>query len=97
MKNKNIIELKEYFYDENNEGYCVVMELCDHNLRDILNKYKPKGLPLNIINTIFIQLNEALKIMRDNDYTHRDLKSGNILIKNIDNNENNFFIKLTDY
>jgi serine/threonine protein kinase len=44
-----------------------------------------------------IQLNEALKIMRDNDYTHRDLKSGNILIKNIDNNENNFFIKLTDY
>ena len=29
MKNKNIIELKEYFYDENNEGYCIVMELCD--------------------------------------------------------------------
>ena len=44
-----------------------------------------------------IQLNEALKIMRDNDYTHRDLKPENILIKYIDNNENNFDIKLTDF
>ena len=43
MKNKYIIELKEYFYDENNEGYCIVMELCDGDLRQILNKYKPKG------------------------------------------------------
>ncbi len=73
------------------------MELCDSNLRDILNKYKPKGLPLNIINKIFIQLNEALKTMRDNDYTHRDLKPENILIKYIDHNENNFDIKLTDF
>ena len=73
IKNKYIIDLKEYFYDEINEGYCIVMELYDGNLRDILNKYKPKGLPLNIINKIFIQLNDALKAMRDKNYTHRDL------------------------
>ena len=69
IKNKNIIELKDYFYDGINKGYCIVMELCDGNLRDILKKYQPKGLPLNIINRIFIQLNEALKVIINNDYT----------------------------
>ena len=42
IKNKYIIELKDNFYDEKNNIYCIVMELCDENLRDILNKYKPK-------------------------------------------------------
>ena len=59
-KNKYIIELKDNFFDETNIGYCIVMELCDGNLKDILEKYK-EGLPLNMINKIFIQLNEALK------------------------------------
>ena len=49
IKNKYIIELKDYFYYEKNKCYCIVMELCDGDLRDILNKYKPKGLPLNIM------------------------------------------------
>ncbi len=28
IKSKYIIELKDDFYDEKNEGYCIVMELC---------------------------------------------------------------------
>ena len=78
IKSKYVIELKDNFYDEENEGYCIVMELCDGDLRMILNKYKPKGLPLNMINKIFIQLNDALKAMIDINYTHRDLKPENI-------------------
>jgi len=97
LKSKYIIELKDNFYDKENEAYCIVMELCDGNLRDILEKYKPKGLPLNMINKIFIQLNEALKVMIHNGYTHRDLKPENILIKYTDENKNNFDIKLTDF
>ena len=96
IKNKYIIGLKDNFY-EINEGYCIVMELCDGNLRDILKKYKPKGLPLNIINKIFIQLNEALKTMIYKGCIHRDLKPENILIKYIDNEQNNFDIKLADF
>ena len=96
IKHKYIIELKDNFYDEINEGYCIVMELCDDNLGDILKLYKPNGLPLNIINKIFNQLNEALKAMREKNYTHRDLKPENILIKYTDKN-NNFDIKLTDF
>ena len=97
MKNKYIIELKDYFLDEKNKGYCIVMELCDGDLRQILNKYKPNGLPINIINKIFIQLNEALNIMRNNKYYHRDLKPENILIKYTDKNKTNFDIKIADF
>ena len=43
IKSKYVIELKDNFYDEKNKGYCIVMELCDGDLRMILNKYKPKG------------------------------------------------------
>ena len=93
IKSEYIIKLKDNFYDEKNEGYCIVMELCDGDLRQILNKYKPKGLPLNLINKIFNQLNDALKAMIDMDYTHRDLKPENILIKYTDNNKINFEIK----
>ena len=97
IKNKYIIELKDNFYDEINKGYCIVMELCDGNLKDILNKYKPKGLPLNIIIKIFIQLNEALKTMINKDYIHSNLKPENILIKYTDINKINFDIKLSDF
>ena len=97
IKNKYIIELKDYFFDNINKGYYIVMELCDEDLRKILNKYKPKGLPLNIIKKIFIQLNEALKTMRENGLIHRDLKPENILIKYSDTNKTDFHIKLIDF
>ena len=70
------------------------MELCDGNLKDILEKYK-EGLPLNMVNKIFKQLNEALKTMINKEIIHRDLKPDNILIKYTD--KNNFDIKLTDF
>ena len=97
IKNKYIIDLKDNFYDNINKGYCIVMELCDEDLRIILNKYKPNGLSLNIINKIFIQLNDVLKEMRSKNYTLLNLKPENILIKYTDTNKNNFDIKLTDF
>ena len=71
------------------------MELCDSDLRKLLNEYQPKGLPLELINKIFLQLNDALKAMLEMNYIHRDLKPENILIKYTDNNNINFNIKLT--
>ena len=56
IKSKYIVEYKDDFYDKTNDGYCIVMELCDGDLRKILDENKPKGLPLNMINKIFIQL-----------------------------------------
>ena len=45
------------------------------------NKYKSNDSILNIINKIFIQLNNELKAMRLKNYIHTKLKSENILIK----------------
>ena len=94
--NKYIIRLIENFEIEN-QAHCIVMELCDGSLKDILKKYKPNGLPLDIIKKIFKQLNEALKTMIAEGITHRDLKPDNILIKYTDANKNDFDIKLTDF
>jgi calcium-dependent protein kinase len=97
LQNDFIIKLKDYFYDETYSGYCIVMELCDGNLKHFLNKYKPKGLPLKMIKGIFIQLNDALKTMLKKGFTHRDLKPENILIKYRDEEKTEFQIKLTDF
>ncbi len=97
IQNKYIIEYKENFFDIKNNGFCIIMELCDGNLRNILNNYKPNGLPLDLIIKIFKQLNEALKTMRESELIHRDLKPENILIKYTDTNKTNFDIKLADF
>jgi NIMA (never in mitosis gene a)-related kinase len=73
------------------------MKLCDRDLKDILNEYKSKGLPLNLIKKIFIQLNEALKTMKEKGIINKDLKPENILIKYSDNNKTNFDIKLNNF
>ena len=92
IKNKYIIDLIDNYYDEKNKGYYIIMELCDDDLRKILNKYIPNGLSINIIIKIFYQLNEAFNALREKNYIHRDLKPENILIKYI-----NFNIKLSDF
>ena len=95
IKSEYIVKIKENFYDEKYEGYCIVMDICDGDLSTILDKYKlkGKGLPFELIYKIFLQLNDVLKAMRKINYIHRDLKPKNILIKYTDNV--NFDIKLT--
>ena len=97
IKSEYVVKLIENFYDKSNQGYCIVMELCDSDLRKLLNEYKPKGLPLELIKKIFQQLNDVLKAMLKLDCIHRDLKPENILIKYTDNNKEKFDIKLTDF
>ena len=97
IKSKYIVKLKENFYDEKYEGYCIIMDICDSDLRTLLDKYKKKGkgLPFEFIYKIFLQLNDALKELNEKNCIHRDLKPENILIKYTDNV--NFDIKLTDF
>ena len=37
LNNRYIIKLKDNFYDKKFNGYCIVMELCDGDLRQIIN------------------------------------------------------------
>ena len=73
IKSEYIVKLIDNFYDEIYDGYCIVMELCDSDLNEILNKYKPKGLPLELIKKIFLQLNDVLKEMLEKNSIHRNL------------------------
>ena len=94
--NNNSVKCYEYFNNENN--FVIIMELCDQNLLQLLNKrIKEKGKGFNIeeIYDIMIQLNNTFKKMKENNIIHRDLKLENILIKYIDKEK--YIIKLSDY
>ena len=95
--NINSVECYEYF--DNKDNFIIIMELCDGNLLDLFNKKKEndKGLNIEELLKIMKQLNNAFKIMKENNIIHRDLKLENILIKYNDEDHKNYTIKLADY
>ena len=96
--NENSVKCYEYFKDENN--FVIIMELCDQNLDQLLNKRlkeKKNGFNIKEIYEIMKQLNNTFKIMKENKIIHRDLKLENILIKYKDKEHKNYIIKLSDY
>jgi len=86
------------YYDHysDNDYYYIIMEKCDGDLFDLLEKNK-SGFSEPKIKDILLQLNEVFKMMRAKNIIHRDLKPENIFIKYISNNSNDFIIKLGDF
>ena len=96
--NNNSVKCYEYFNNEDN--FVIIMELCDQNLSQLLNKKfdeEEKGFSSEEIYEIMNQLNNTFQIMYKNKIIHRDLKLENILIKYNDEEHKNYTIKLTDY
>ena len=96
--NNNSVKCYEYF--NNKENFVIIMELCDKNLLQLLNKKfeeEKKGFNSEEIYKIMKQLNNTFKIMKENNIIHRDLKLENILIKYYDKEKKNYIIKLSDY
>ena len=73
--------------------YNLVMELCDDNLYNYVQKNGK--VKIEIIQKILVQLNDVLRLMKSKNMNHRDIKPENILIKYI--NKNDFIIKLSDF
>ena len=92
--NINSVQLYEVY--DNEEEYVLVMEYCDDNLQNILNK-KKNGFNKDEIYDILSQLNNTFKIMSKKNIIHRDLKLDNILIKYDNNKKYKFIVKLSDY
>ena len=78
MKSKYSVEFIDYI--EKDDNIYIIMELCDGNLNDLLEK-KKRNLDIVTIIKIMNQLNEVLRLMHSKKIEHRDLKPENILIK----------------
>ena len=91
LKSEYSVEIYDYYNDDN--FYYIVMEKCDGDLKDLLDK--KKGFSTTEIKSILLQLNEVFKIMYSKNIIHRDLKPENIFIKYINNKD--FIIKLGDF
>ena len=87
--------LKYYTHFKENGCYYIVTELCDSDLKTYVEKEHTNRFTSEEIREIFIQLNNAFRIMRQHNIMHRDLKLANILIKNLDNGKKIF--KLGDF
>jgi len=82
-------------YDSNNEKILVI-EKCDENLRDYIEKDK-KIFKIEDIKNLFKDLNEVFYAMHKESIIHRDLKLENILVKYINKEENKIILKLIDF
>ena len=94
--NINAVKFHEYFENENE--FCIVMELCDGNLFQLLTKKKKdEGFNKDEIYDILNQLNNTFKIMYENKLVHRDIKLQNILFKYENKEKTKYIFKLADF
>ena len=96
--NENSVKYYESFETKNE--FVIVMEYYDENLSKFINvKFikEQKFFNSKEIYEFLKQLNNTFKIMKENKIVHLDLKPENIVIKYINNNKNDFIIKLFGY
>ena len=90
--NKNTIIFYEYFQTENE--FCIVQELCNGSLKDILRQ--KKKFTVKEIYQILSQLNNTFRILKKNNLSHKDLRLEKILIKKGEKEEDTIY-KLTGF
>ena len=75
---------KEEIYDKNDKKYFfILMEYCDGlTLENYIREHSNKTIERKIIYTYIKQILKALKKLHKNGIIHRDIKPGNIFIKN---------------
>ena len=96
VKGTNIINIIDYYFNQNDKYYYLILEKMDGDLSMMLNKNK-NGMSSNLIRKIFSQINSGLKIMIDNNKTHRNLKPENILFSYTNDKKTDFIIKIGDF
>jgi dual specificity protein kinase YAK1 len=92
----HIIRKYDHFYYKNH--LCIVFELLNENLFELLKQNYYQGLSLNTIRFILKQILEAVYQLQRANLIHCDMKPENILLKiDKDNPKNEIVIKITDF
>ena len=96
VKGTNIINIIDYYLNENDKYYYLILEKMDGDLSMMINEYK-NGMSSNLIRKIFSQINSGLKIMIEKEKAHRDLKPSNILFSYTNDKKTDFIVKIGDF
>ena len=90
----NSVKFYAHYKEPNNE--VIILELCDCELGEVLNK-TPGGFSSSQICSVMKGLNNAFSIMNINNIIHRDIKLENVMIKYINKSHTKFIPKINDY
>ena len=97
VKGKNILNIIDYYQDDKDIFYYIILEKMDGDLEKLVKEKYKKGMKSSLIRKIFSQINSGLKDMIKKGKCHRDLKPSNILYSYINDEKTNFIIKLGDF
>ena len=94
--NSNIITAYDSFFYR--EHLCIIFELLNENLYQLLQQNHLQGISLNSIKFIAKQILEAVDFIHKMGFIHCDIKPENILLKiNINKNNSDISVKITDF
>jgi serine/threonine protein kinase len=92
----HIIRLYDHFVFK--EHLCIIFELLNENLYELLKQNYFQGISFNSIRFIMKQILEAVYQLQKANLIHCDLKPENILLKiDKDSTKNDIIIKITDF
>ena len=94
VKGKNILNIIDYYQDDKDIFYYIILEKMDGDLEKLIKEKYKNGMKSSLIRKIFSQINSGLKDMLKKGKCHRDLKPSNILYSYINDEKTNFIIKL---
>ena len=97
VKGKNILNIIDYYQDDKDIFYYIILEKMDGDLEKLIKEKYKNGMKSSLIRKIFSQINSGLKDMLKKGKCHRDLKPSNILYSYINEEKTNFIIKLGDF
>ena len=87
----HIVRLKDFFM---NHGHlCLVFELLNLNLYELIRRNKFRGLSLSLIRVFVTHILEALVVLKKASIIHCDIKPENVLLKDAKTGE----VKLIDF
>ena len=87
----HIVRLRDFFM---NRGHlCLVFELLNLNLYELIRRNKFRGLSLSLVRVFVTHILEALTVLEKSSIIHCDIKPENILLKDAKTGE----VKLIDF